>query len=695
MKKAVASLGLTGWTLACVLLTAGPLPADTATLPERVVSVANAEDGGDDANPGTSAAPKATITAALAALAAEGAATAMVRIASSVYLLPADTDIAGLDFIVLDLNGNLVSNGAKTVTLSAPHVRLMNGCLDVKAMTTGNTKSATATEAVLEDVTLLNSSGQVGVPIAGPSMDGTCQALVVGAGCVVTNAAVPNFGDGATMEVLTNGFISYDYLIGKCGSNVLVTVRNGGRLVSQRYFNLQGTGAALIVEEHGYFAWGAPATFNGAGARIKFCHDAIIDNSIQSHLMPSKPGAFLHVVSPIRRTKGDYYMFGTGNGGRTLIEEDPGTEESVLTNHHVLVMGNDAVFIVSNRVTLVDRDRSIEMTGTNGIVVFSSGAVYKTVPLTSRQLNFLGGVGNRIRMEKGASAEFNMWRTLIDGTNTVLELDDAACSYHGIGGGRLFTLGTGSFSTSDAVVYGQQEGVSPAIEFRGRHPSLSVDGSFYAAHTNAWEHPAELRFAIPAGGYDTVPITVTNGVVALNDSLIIRVDSAGLDTSKRGEYQLIKGDPRQQFTVDIDKLNAHAALPKNCALVLGNDGHTLNLTVTQPGFVIRICDTDIRVPYSWISNNCPEVVAAGEAGISNALVSVGANGVARWESYALGLNPLDPASVLLCDAWQDVAPGRLTFFPGTCRRRVTTVSPSRLCYRPQAPEALRTSPGAA
>lgn len=88
----------------------------------------------------------------------------------------------------------------------------------------------------------------------------------------------------------------------------------------------------------------------------------------------------------------------------------------------------------------------------------------------------------------------------------------------------------------------------------------------------------------------------------------------------------------------------------------------LALTPPHRGFVIHICDDDIAVPYSWISNNCASVVDSGNAAISNALVSSGVNGLKRWESYALGLDPNSASSVVLCDMKQDGVSSAVTFF---------------------------------
>ena len=84
--------------------------------------------------------------------------------------------------------------------------------------------------------------------------------------------------------------------------------------------------------------------------------------------------------------------------------------------------------------------------------------------------------------------------------------------------------------------------------------------------------------------------------------------------------------------------------------------------LAQPCFYIRIGESDLAIPYDWATNACPGVSPANTAAMTNALVASGANGVPRWQSYALGLDSKDPASVVLADAQRDAAPASVTLF---------------------------------
>ena len=80
------------------------------------------------------------------------------------------------------------------------------------------------------------------------------------------------------------------------------------------------------------------------------------------------------------------------------------------------------------------------------------------------------------------------------------------------------------------------------------------------------------------------------------------------------------------------------------------------------GYVIRAAGTDLTIPYDWATNACPGISPANTAAMTNALVASGANGVLRWQSYALGLDSKDPASVVLGDARNDASASSVTLF---------------------------------
>ena len=123
------------------------------------------------------------------------------------------------------------------------------------------------------------------------------------------------------------------------------------------------------------------------------------------------------------------------------------------------------------------------------------------------------------------------------------------------------------------------------------------------------------------------------------------------------------------LATDFENLEATADKPAGCFgvyVTASGDRKAWLVQAASPydgpgGFVIRICESDVAVPYLWITNNLAAADRASDVAISNALVTTGANGLNRWESYVLGLDPNDATSVVICDARQDAVATQLTF----------------------------------
>ena len=83
---------------------------------------------------------------------------------------------------------------------------------------------------------------------------------------------------------------------------------------------------------------------------------------------------------------------------------------------------------------------------------------------------------------------------------------------------------------------------------------------------------------------------------------------------------------------------------------LAGDATGLKIRV-KPGFTIRIAGgRDVKVSGEWMAANCGDfgTVATGE--LSGWLEAAGANGLPRWQSWLLGLDPAKEDSVMLCSA---------------------------------------------
>ncbi len=71
----------------------------------------------------------------------------------------------------------------------------------------------------------------------------------------------------------------------------------------------------------------------------------------------------------------------------------------------------------------------------------------------------------------------------------------------------------------------------------------------------------------------------------------------------------------------------------------------------KPGFMIRISENkNIDVPGEWLFSNCPAFGTVQETALQEWMEAAGANGIPRWKSYCIGLDPADARSVVVCKA---------------------------------------------
>jgi len=120
-----------------------------------------------------------------------------------------------------------------------------------------------------------------------------------------------------------------------------------------------------------------------------------------------------------------------------------------------------------------------------------------------------------------------------------------------------------------------------------------------------------------------------------------------------------------------DEEQAANLMPPNCRGVYVTAGGARKAWIVEQDspydvlkyFYIRVCDNNLGVLYDWIEDHCGiNEVEKDVMAVSNALVSIGVNGLFRWQSYVLGLDPNNSASVVLCDARQDAAADKVTFY---------------------------------
>ena len=83
---------------------------------------------------------------------------------------------------------------------------------------------------------------------------------------------------------------------------------------------------------------------------------------------------------------------------------------------------------------------------------------------------------------------------------------------------------------------------------------------------------------------------------------------------------------------------------------LAGDATGLKIRV-KPGFTIRIAGgRDVKVSGEWMAANCETFGTVATDKLSGWLEEAGANGLPRWQSWLLGLDPAKEDSVMLCSA---------------------------------------------
>ena len=219
----------------------------------------------------------------------------------------------------------------------------------------------------------------------------------------------------------------------------------------------------------------------------------------------------------------------------------------------------------------------------------------------------------------------------------------------------------GAVGCNDSLrVYGGALAVTGLLRLGGSYAAgtnnslvIARDSASVSAATLVVTNASVLNFTVPASGFKQVPVRISG--TALIDATTKLIVDASAFTGTGDQILLSAG------TLAADSIPATNIVLTGKGKIVQTDGEII-FRAGNGGFVIRICDNDVAVPYLWITNNLAAADRASDAAISNALVTAGANGLNRWESYALGLDPNKADSVVLCDAKQDASAASATLF---------------------------------
>ena len=126
-------------------------------------------------------------------------------------------------------------------------------------------------------------------------------------------------------------------------------------------------------------------------------------------------------------------------------------------------------------------------------------------------------------------------------------------------------------------------------------------------------------------------------------ALAMADDGAGTYLFKWGEGAVAPADGAGvEFSLD----------PENDGRGFELEGDETGLKIrVKPGFTIRIAGgRDVKVSGEWMAANCGDFGTVATDELSGWLEAAGANGLPRWQSWLLGLDPAKEDSVMLCSA---------------------------------------------
>lgn len=224
------------------------------------------------------------------------------------------------------------------------------------------------------------------------------------------------------------------------------------------------------------------------------------------------------------------------------------------------------------------------------------------------------------------------------------------------GGGRVVFNSVSTFSswmrvaTELVLKPGSQAGASTMSLWNNGTLNLTSKGCVTLGSNITFGNGSTLKFKIH-DNTDTNKLNAAFNLSNINGTtqfINVYVDSsldyASLEANtytlitQTGETELVEGDLRKF------KLQGNG-----CLKLAIKDGNLI--AVPKPYFFIRISENSTRelpVPLDWIDASGTASSSDSVENITKALTSAGANGIARWQSYCLGLSPTNAESVVLC-----------------------------------------------
>ena len=372
-------------------------------------------------------------------------------------------------------------------------------------------------------------------------------------------------------------------------------------------------------------------TYTG-GTEIREGHLAVTQNQVNKHLF--------------------------GEGGSEIVVKSGGTlypynQETWLSVYKIVLDGGRMYTWWADTANGVIFG-NLELLSDSTMATASTGGRFTLWQNTAATLNghnlYLSGTGemifgNGVRIYGGTisndtgTARFN---GTVYATNTTFDIS-----------GKLNMAGTLNASNYVARYTGSSNAGTGALNVYGTFKPVGAgfygptmqDGS--TVDLSEWKtgDAATSRFPLESSYANKKTMSFAAGATVTID--LSGIPAADVRTLATNETYLTKWTVKPDVAFRLD--NATAA--RGYELSLDDDG--LKLTPSR-GFIIHIAgNKDVSVPREWVAEKC-KTVDVGEygSGTANAvetwLGGTGANGLPRWQSWLLGLDPANASSVVLC-----------------------------------------------
>ncbi len=442
------------------------------------------------------------------------------------------------------------------------------------------------------------------VPSAGDTLDfsGVTSATTVNADIDAAFGAV-TMGTGV---VTFNGNLAATSFTGTSkiavGENATVTVRGN--------LEFEGSTTKQIVNRvaaGGTFAVAGNIILNGSSYLLPFADNTsegvisargLVDNSTNSEAAPFRIG--------VGNLSNDY-----GKGGNWLIGSDglTGSKGFWLQPHSldVTTLKAGANFnIVMPIGVYAPASLNLDTAG-HTITVRGDGGFYRN---------------GTVRIKGAGKVVCDFAVTNISGA----QASQLACPYS-VEDTATLAVKPGSNLGAGAVSVGS--GATLALAEAG---TVTLNGGLSAA--------AGATIVFQFGGATDTTLQIASGAtLALpGEGGKVKIATAAGSTFVSGKkYTLVSGANLQES--DLSKFE----LPEGADGELSLEDGNLMYRPTK-SFIIKIGGTDVPIPADWLKGK----VYSNVAELRAAMIDKGANGLPRWQSYCLGLDPADSGSVLTC-----------------------------------------------